>query len=113
MKKRFFLLLVAALSLAAETKPATAAPELNPTEVSQLERFADLFDEYAQQMAEIQVRIKVIQEMQQKLTADLNNFTAAAIAARGFKLGEATLDLQQRKIVPVAAKTEKPAAPAK
>jgi DNA-binding transcriptional regulator YdaS (Cro superfamily) len=140
MKHLIKLLLVSALTLpltAGENqqaaKPATAGPpstanaaepaspvggkklgpELIPAEVRQVERFSDLYEEYAQQANEAQARLKVLQEMQQKLMTDFNNFQAAAIAARGYKNGEAVLDLQQRKVTPVPARTDKPSVPSK
>jgi len=88
-------------------------PELIPAEVRQVERFSDLYEEYAQQANEAQARLKVLQEMQQKLMTDFNNFQAATIAARGYKSGEAVLDLQQRKVTPVPARSDKPSAPSK
>jgi hypothetical protein len=88
-------------------------PELIPAEVRQVERFSDLYEEYAQQANEAQARLKVLQEMQQKLMTDFNNFQAATIAARGYKSGEAVLDLQQRKVTPVPVRSDKPSAPSK
>lgn len=93
----------AAPAKSVDAKKANLPPELLPAELRQLERMADLYEEYAQQMAEAQTRIKVIQEMQQRLTNELNSFQAAAIAARGYKPGEAALDLQQRKVAPISA----------
>jgi hypothetical protein len=88
-------------------------PELTPAEVRQVERFSDLYEEYSQQATEAQARLKVIQEMQQKLMIELNNFQAGTIAARGYKSGEAVLDLQQRKVTPIPPRTDSPSAPSK
>jgi hypothetical protein len=88
--------------------PKKLSPELTPTEVRQVERFSDLYEEYAQQASEAQTRLKVVQEMQQKLMSDFNNFQAATIAARGYKSGEGVLDLQQRKVSAAPARTDKP-----
>jgi hypothetical protein len=79
-------------------------PELTPAEVRQVERFSDLYEEYAQQATEAQTRLKVVQEMQQKLMTEFNSFQAGTIAAHGYKGGEAVLDIQQRKVVPVPTK---------
>lgn len=89
--------------LHAEDKKPPLPPELTSTELHTVERFSDLYQELAAQAIEAQTRAKVIQEMQQKLIADFNTFQANAVAARGFKAGEATVDLQTRKVTPVPA----------
>ena len=110
------LTLPLAAQLSAEDKKPNLPPELTPTELHTVERFSDLYQELMAQAAEAQTRAKVIQEMQQKLMADFNAFQAATVAARGFKAGEASVDLQQRKVTPVppaaaAAKSVAPASP--
>ena len=74
----------------------------------QVERFSDLYEEYSQQATEAQARLKVVQEMQQKLMSEFNSFQAATITAHGYKSGEAVLDLQQRKVTAVPAKPSTP-----
>jgi hypothetical protein len=141
MQKLVKLLLVSALALpliaraqpqaqkSAPTPPAPAAnsaespsqpvsakklgAELTPVEARQLERFSDLYEEYSQQATEAQARLKVVQEMQQKLMSEFNSFQAGTIAARGYKSGEAVLDIQQRRVTPVPARSDKPSAPSK
>ena len=92
--------------LSAEDKKPNLPPELTAAELHTVERFTDLYQELMAQAAEAQTRAKIIQEMQQKLIADFNTFQAAAVAARGFKAGEASVDLQQRKVTPVPAPTK-------
>jgi hypothetical protein len=112
------LLSLFAFSLAAQDKPGAheikkpAPPELTTNEMRQVERFSDLYGELGQQMMEAQTKLKVIQEMQQKLVADFNGFQAAVIDARGYKPGEAVLDLQQRKVTQVPSNANAAAAPA-
>jgi hypothetical protein len=137
MKKFIKLLLVSALTLPVaagalpQEKPASTAPiattaagtstnsankagaELTPGELRQMDRFADLYEEYAQQAAEAQARLKVLQEMQQKLMTDFNSFQARTIAARGYKAGEGVLDLQQRKVIAAPERPDKPSTPSK
>jgi hypothetical protein len=106
----------AANSAESPAQPASAkkpGPELTPAEARQLERFSDLYEEYSQQATEAQARLKVLQEMQQKLMSEFNSFQAGTIAARGYKSGEAVLDVQQRRVTPVPAKTDKPSVPSK
>jgi hypothetical protein len=106
-----FALLAASLPLLAEDKKAAVAPELTPSELRQVERFSDLYGELGQQLAEAQARLKVIQDMQQKLMAEYNNFQSSVIEARGYKAGQAVMDLQQRKVTAIPAKPDAPAAP--
>ena len=106
----------AANSAESPNQPAGAkklGAELTPVEARQLERFSDLYEEYSQQVTEAQARLKVVQEMQQKLMSEFNSFQAGTIAARGYKSGEAVLDIQQRRVTPVPARTDKPSAPSK
>ncbi|GEM_PF-6033922 len=98
-------------SAAPGANPKSPGADLTPAETRQIDRFADLYEEYAQQAAETQARLKVLQEMQQKLMNDFNSFQAGTLAARGFKAGEAVLDLKQRKVTPVPS--DKPATPSK
>lgn len=93
--------------LDAQEKPApTRGPELTPAESRQLDRITDLYAEVAQQIAEAQARLKVLAEMQQKLAADFQAFQTIVLAARGHKPGQAALDVQLRKVVPVSVKPE-------
>ena len=104
--------------LAAEEKSAPVAgvaaakgagpggAELTAAESRQLDRITDLYAEVAQQIAETQARWKVLSEMQQKLASDFQAFQAAVVAARGHKPGQATLDVQLRKVVPVPPKPD-------
>ncbi len=109
-KNILFLLLFLAAALGpmgAEEKPSSAlGPELTATESRQLDRISDLYTEVAQQIAETQARLKVLSEMHQKLAADFQTFQANVIATRGYKPGQATLDVQMRKVMPVPAQPE-------
>jgi hypothetical protein len=91
--------------LSGQDKKPNLPPELTSSELHTVERFSDLYQELLAQAAEAQTRAKVIQEMQQKLMADFNAFQAATVAARGFKAGEASVDLQQRKVTPIPPPT--------
>ena len=115
LSKLLLLSLSLTLPLFAEDKKTNLPAELTAAEVHTVERFSDLYQELVVQAAEAQTRAKVIQDMQQKLKADFNAFQAAAVAARGFKAGEASVDLQQRKVTrvsPAAAASPAAAPPA-
>jgi hypothetical protein len=90
------ILLCAAAALAQE-KPKPG-PELTPEESRQADRLGDLYAEVSQQLVEAQARVKVLAEMQQKLLTDFAAFQSAVLAARGYKPGEALLDLASKRV---------------
>lgn len=85
----------------------TPGENLTAEESRQLDRLGDLYAEIAQQIAEAQARLKVLSDMQQKVNADFQDFQARVLAARGFKPGQAVLDLQLRKVIPAPKAEEK------
>jgi hypothetical protein len=86
-----------------EEKKAPTASELSAAEIRTADRFGDLYEEVLRQLTEAQARLKVLQEMQQKLLAEFKEFQSATITAHGLKPGEAVIDMQQRKVTPIPA----------